>query len=285
MKAAVLLFLFTAHVAFAFDKDFKTSNERLPFDFILLFNSLKLEVKTSQDKIRMVGLCQELEKNLGVLEKNHIFLLMKSEIAKGILEHKFKKVRQFDVTKTLVSRLEESFIQKSKYLNPFSKYIWRSLIADLNQKISAGLITDKTFNPNLFDGAKRSEALRLQRYLQYLIPWIDRMDSKSSMEFNELTKEISWEILERLNERALLFKRFASTATTQNQVHLFNIPQRLLEVAPEDIRKSQQELPVTLKEQGEKEKVDAIKAMDQVTPDDMSPVSEDVMKELQEKAE
>jgi hypothetical protein len=284
MKLLIASLLFSATV-FAFDKDFKTSNERLPFDFILLFNSLKVEMKTSPEKIRMVGLCQEIEANLGILEKQHIYLLLKSEIAKGVLEHKFSKVRQFDVTTTLLSRLEEDFIQKSKYLNPFSKYIWRSLMADLRAKVTSGILTDKSFDPNKFDGAKRIEAYRFQRYLKYLLPWIDKMDSLSAVQFNELTKEISWDILEKLNERAQLFKRFASAATTETQTRLFNIPQRLLNVSPEDIKKAQSDAPLTLQERAQKEKSDAQATVEQVTPEDMSTVSEDVMKELDKTAE
>lgn len=268
----------------AFDKDFKALSDRVPLEFAHLFNSLKLGIKTPAEKIQMVGLCKDLDENLGYLQKDHIFLLMKSEVIKNLLEHKFKKVRQFDMTLLLLDRLEEDFKTKERYLNPFSQWIWRSILAELKHRRDMGLITNKSFNPNHFEGAKKTEAQRFGRYLNYLLPWIDRMDSLTAAEFNNLSKEVSWIILRRLNQRSLLFKRYASTATTDTKITIFNIPQRLLELHPEDIKRMQQnEVPLTLKEESEKEKTEAIKQVQDVTPEDLSPLSDEISEELNKK--
>ncbi|WP_408098669.1 hypothetical protein ACJVC5_07085 [Peredibacter sp. HCB2-198] len=280
----LLLILVLPLSALAFDKDFTAMSDRVPLEFTHLFNSLKMGIKTPAEKIQMVGICKELDENLGQLQKEHIFLLMKSEVIKNVLEYKFKKVRQFDMTLLLLDRLEEDFKNKEKYLNQFSQWIWRSILAELRFRRDMGLISAKSFNPNQFDGAKKVEAQRFARYLTYLMPWIDRMDSLTAPEFNNLSKEVSWVILRRLNERSLLFKRYASTATSNTKITIFNIPQKLLELHPEDIKRMQQnEVPLTLKEESEKEKTEATKQVQEVTPEDLSPLSDEINEELNKK--
>ncbi|MGE3609030.1 MAG: hypothetical protein AB7I27_05540 [Bacteriovoracaceae bacterium] len=281
-----LFFLFISNQVFSFDKDFSTVNDRVPLEFILLFDSLKDEVKTPSEKIQLVGLAQDLNNNLGNLSKEHIFMLMKSEVIKDVLEFKFAKVRTFDITSSLIDKLEEELETKQKKLNKFSLWIWRSIIAELKHRKAMGLITDKSFNPSLFTGTKLSEALRFKKYLSYLMPWIDQMDARSPEDFNNLSKEVSWVILKRLNERSLLFKRFASTAAGDTKIILFNIPQKLLELKPEEIKSMQNDqTPLSLKEQSEMNKSEAKTKMEKISPEDLSPLSEDVARELENKTD
>jgi len=282
----LLISLILCSSAFAFDKDFKTVNDRVPLEFNHLFESMKILIKTPSEKIRFVGLCKDLDENLGFLQKDQIFFLMKSEVIKNVLEYRFTKVRSFDVTTLLISRLTEDFEKKQKLLSPFSQWIWRSTIAELKHREKMGLITNRSFNANAFQDSKKAEALRFQKYLTYLLPWIDKMDSLSVSQFNDLTKEVSWVILRRLNERSLLFKRYASTATTDTKITIFNIPSKLLELHPEDIKRMQndEEGPLTLKEESQKEKIEAFEDVQSATLDDMSPLSDEVSKELEEKA-
>ena len=285
MKCSCLLLAFILSTPLmAFDKDLKTTSDRIPLEFNLLFESMKLEIKSPKEKLEFIGLLQELDQNLGLLEKEHIFLLMKSEVIKNVLEHKFPQVRQFDVTNLLVTGLEKDFIEKQRYLNPFSQWIWKAILAELRHRRQLGLISDKSFNPRNFEGSKQQEALRFERYLTYLLPWIDRMDSLTPTQFNELSKQASWQVLRRLNDRSVLFKRYATTAAGDTKVTLFNIPQRLLEITPTDIKKikSQDEEP-TLKEQAEKAREEASQQLQKITPDDMSPLSDEVIKEIEEK--
>lgn len=289
MISKILFFLLLSSTVQAFDKDFKTVNDRVPLEFQLLFESMKVAAKTPSEKLQLVGIAKELDENLGNLQKEHIFFLMKSEVIKNVLEYKHKKVRSFDMTTFLIERLEEDFKKKEKLLSPFAQWIWRSIIAELNHRREMGLITGKSFNPNQFDGEKRAEAQRFDRYLNYLMPWIDKMDSLSVSEFNDLTKEVSWVVLKRLNARSILFKRFATTAASDTKVTLFNIPPRLLELHPEDIKRMQSDaLPLTLKEKSAKEKTEARENIQGISADDMSPlsdeISEEVKKELDQKA-
>lgn len=286
MKFSLFLFLFLSSLAYGFDKDFITINDKVPHEFNLLFDSMKIEIKTPSEKVKMIGICKDLNDNLGSLQKEHIFILMKTEVIKSTLEFKFSKIRQFDVNESLITRLEEDFKSKKAYLNSFSSWIWQSILAELNYRKKMGLITLTTFNANLFQGAKRLEAQRFERYLIYLTPWIDKMDSLDPVAFNALSKEVSWKILERINARSLLFKRFASTATSEVKTTIINIPQKLLELEPQDIKEMQKDvLPTTLEEQSKIEKVEALKEIEKTTPVDLSPLSEDVSKELEKVTE
>ena len=285
MKFSFLFFFFCLS-AFSFDKDFTTINDKVPLEFDLLFEAMKIEIKSPSEKLRMVGLCKDLNDNLGNLKKEHIFMLMKTEVIKSTLEYKFSKVRQFDMNTLLISRLEEDYKAKKGFLNPFAKWIWQSILAELNYRKNMGLITSGSFNPTLFDGQKRTDALRFQRYLSYLHPWIDKMDSLDATGFNKLSKEVSWTILERINDRSILFKRYASSATGETKTVIINIPQKLIDLHPEDIKNMQNDVPpLTLSEQSKKEKVKAAEQMEKVTPLDMSTISDDLSQELEKKAE
>ncbi len=286
MKFSVLLMLILSFNCMAFDKDFTTINDRAPYEFSLLFDSMKLEIKLPSEKLRMVALCKDLNDNLGFLKKEHIFMLMKTEVIKSTLEYRFKKVRQFDMTTYLLTRLEQDFKGKKPYLNAFSKWIWQSIIAELNHRKKIGLISSESFSSNRFEGSKKQEALRFERYLNYLFPWIDKMDSLSAADFNQLSKEVSWSVLERINERSILFKRYASTATGDTQTVIINIPQKLLDLHPEDIKNMQNDkLPLSLSEQSKIEKAKATEQIDKVTPLDMSTMSDDLARELENKTE
>ncbi len=267
--------------AFGFDKDLKVTTDKTPLEFDLLFESMKLQSKEPVEKIRLVGLSQELNKNLGFLPKEQIFLLMKSEVTKNFLEHKFSKVRQFDVTNLLIQRLEKNFAEKEKLLTPFSTWAFRSVIAELKSHQKDELITDKSFNPDLFKGEKREKALRLKKYLTYLLPWIDQMDALPAAGFNELTTDVGWEILERINARSILLKRYA-TDGGEAAGSLINIPERLTDLKPDQIKKIQSnDTDLSLIEKSQKEKNAAAEEIRKVTPDDLSPLSEDVSREIE----
>jgi hypothetical protein len=279
-----LILLLSFQTVLAFDKDFNTVNDKVPLEFQYLFDSMKLTINKNSEKIQLVGLCKELDQNLGTLQKEHLFFLMKSEVIKNVLEFKHAKIRNFDMTTFLLKRLEEDYQKKQGLLTPFSQWVWRSIIAEMKYRQSMGLISTKSFTPDTFEGTKKLEAQRFSRYLNYLLPWIDKMDSLEASEFNEITKKVSWIILRRLNDRSLLFKRFASSATTDTKTTIFNIPANLLDLQPEEIKRMQSDVPaMTLKEESQKAKTQAMGQVQNVSPDDLSPLSEEVSKELDKK--
>jgi hypothetical protein len=281
----ILLPLLLSTSALAFNKDFTIVADRAPLEFVHLFESMKIHLKAPADQLKFVGICKALNENLGSLRREHIFLLMKSEVIKNVLEHKHSKVRSFDVTNLLIRRLEEDLQRKQGLLTPFSQWIYRSIIAELKHREALGLLGARSFNAGSFDGAKRAEALRFSRYLTYLLPWIDKMDALSAADFNGFTARVSWVVLERLNQRSLLFKRFAATAAGDSPLTIFNIPAKLVDLHPEDIKRIRTDAaPLTLSEEAAKEKTEASKGVQNVAPDDLSPLSDEVSKELEKKA-
>lgn len=286
MRFKLFFFALLSLEALAFDPDFKTINDRVPLEFNHLFESMKLQVKTPAEKLRLVGITQELNQNLSFLPKEHLFMLMKSEVTKNMLEHKFSKVRTFDVSTLLLDRIKNNFSQKERLLNPFAQWIFRSIIAELESRRDAGILTDKTFKVSSFTGTKRQEAQRFERYLTYLLPWIDRMDALSAADFNELVKAVGWKILDRLNNRSLLFKRHASSIVGDTELPVFNIPPKLNELGPQNIqRPPRNEAPITLQEASQREKSEAASEVENITPDDLSPVSDELNQELEKASE
>lgn len=280
----ILALLLFTNVALAFDKDFKAVNDRVPTEFSYLFESMKRSAKTPLEQIQLVGICKELDENLGFLEKDHIYFLMKEEVIKNVLEFKHKKVRSFDVTTFLIQRLKAGLEKKKDHLTPFSIWIYRTVTAELEYRMRMGLINGKSFSIASFDGQKRIEAQRFERYLKYIMPWIDKMDSLEPVMFNKLTNEVGWIILKRLNARSILFKRYSSTTATDTKVTIFNIPGKLLDLNPQEIKQIQKDTkPLDLKEESEKEKTEAKKQVEGVSPDDLSPLSDELSKELDQK--
>jgi hypothetical protein len=283
-KLIVLLLSFSAS---AFDKDLQVIRERVPYEFAVLFDSMKNSMATPAERLRFIGLSKDLNDNLSLLDqKEHIFILMKTEVIKGVLEHKFGSVRRLDVTSLLIERLEQKLKNQEADLSPFSAWIFRSIIAELRYRERAGLITARSFTPNTFDGPKRVEAQRFQRYLRFLTPWMDKMDLLTPTQFNDLVKEVTWEVLANLNERSIFFKRYASSAFGDTSTSLINIPQKLLSLRPSEIKRMQEnKVPLTLQEAAQKEKLDAEATMEKLAPEDLSPLSDDLNGELQNKIE
>lgn len=281
-KSFLILFLI-AKSAWSFDSDFKIISDRVPLEFEMMFQSLKVEAKLPSEQLNVIAITKDLNENLKYLEKEHIFLLLKTEVIKGVLEHKFKLPRPIEVNDSLIARLEREQINKQENLSRFSKWIFQSTIAELKHRQALGLITSAYFNPATFGDAKRGEAIRFKKYLVYMTPWMEKMMSLSPLEFNQLSKSVSIEILRRVNSRTQLFKQFAKTAQTTTAVTIFNIPPKYAEMGADTIKRMQNDQPteLTLKEQSKKEKLEAAETIERVTPLDMSPLSDDVAKELE----
>lgn len=280
----IFIFFFSPSL-YAFHKDLKIESDNIPTEFQFLFEGMKFELKKKNDQIQFLGLIQDIGENLGYLKKEHIYLLLKSEITKNLLEHKFDKTRQYDITLSLIERLEERMKSHERYLNPFSKWIFKSTAAELRFRQKIGLISNKSFNPAQFDGPLKGEALRFSKLLKYLMPWIDKCLSLNSTEFNKLSTSVGWSILERINDRSLLFKRFSNSSLSDVKIKLFNIPQKLLDVHPEELKKLQTENESeNLKDKSKREKVEAQDLIDKATINDLSPISDDIIKSIEEKS-
>lgn len=272
-------------VAQAFNKDFTLISDKTPYEFNIMFNSMRGQLKELNDQIKLIGYSEDLNRNLGFLNKEHIFLLMKSEVSRSVLEYRFEKSRQFDITSHLIEKLEKKFAEQERYLTGFSRWIWRSIIAELKHREKLGLITQSSFNPNLFTGEKKTQALRFQKYLHYLMPWVDQMDNLDHQRFNELSLKVSWEVLRKLNDRSLLFKNMSYAQSAEATV-LFNIPAKLQNLTPDKVKELQiQEEHKTLEEQSRQEKAEATEQINQIEASDLSPLSDEIYKKIETEGE
>lgn len=281
-KLLLSLFLLTfSPPSLGFNKDFTVISDKIPYEFSVMFNSMKDQTKNINDQIKLVGFAEDLNRNLGFLEKEHIFFLMKSEVSKSVLEYRFEKTREFGITNHLILKLENKLNASERYLTDFSKWIWRAIVAELKYRQKMGLITDSPFNPELFRDDKKIQAVRFKKYLHYLMPWIDQMDNLDHQDFNLLAQKVSWEILRKLNDRSLLFKNM-SYAQADVQTILFNIPAKLQNLTPDKVKELQfLENSKTLKEESQESKTEAKEKMDQLSPDDLSPLSDEISKKIQ----
>ena len=281
-KLLFSLFIVTSSMpALAFNKDFTIISDKIPYEFNIMFNSMKDQSKNINDQIKLIGYAEDLNRNLGFLEKEHIFLLMKAEVTKSVLEYRFEKTREFGISNNIILKLENKLNAQERYLTDFSKWIWRAIVAELKFRQKMGLISDTPFNPELFRDDKKAQAVRFKRYLHYLMPWIDQMDNLDHQGFNQLTQKVSWEILRKLNDRSLLFKNM-SYAQAEVQTQLFNIPAKLQNLTPDKVKELQYlEESKSLKEESQENKTRAREKMDQLVPDDLSPLSDEISKKLE----
>lgn len=284
-SAFALIFTLLSSKAFAFNKDFTVISDKTPYEFNIMFNSLRGQLKNVDDQMKLVGYSEDLNRNLGFLEKEHIFLLVKSEVIKSVLEYRFEKSSQFDITTALIEKLEKRFNDQERYLSEFSRWIWRSLIAELKHRQKLGLITQNSFNPELFSGEKKAQAVRFQRYLHYLVPWIDQMENLDHQRFNELSVKVSWEILRKLNDRSILFKNM-SYAQGSEATQIFNIPAKLQNLTPEKVKELKfLEENKSLRERSQRERSEATDQINQIEPNDLSPLSDEISKKIEAEGE
>lgn len=280
-KFLSLILLTLCQPVLAFNKDFTVISDKTPHEFNIMFNSMKGQLNTINEQIKLVGFTEDLNRNLGFLEKQHIFLLMKSEVTKSVLEYRFEKTSQFDITSDLIERLEKRLSDNERYLTEFSRWIWRSIIAELKHRQKLGLISERSFNPTLFNGDKKVLAMRFQKYLQYLMPWIDQMENLDHQRFNELTLKVSWEILRKLNDRSLLFKNMSYAQSSESTL-LFNIPPKLQNLTPDKVKALKNlEANPSLHEKAQREKSEATDQINQIDSMDLSPLSDEISKEIE----
>jgi hypothetical protein len=278
----LLSLLFSISLSAA-DKDFHVIRENSPHEFYLLFNSLRDSITLPEEKARLVQYSLQINENLGKLAKEHLFLLIKTEVIKGVLEYRFDKVRQFDINNLLIAKLERDYKIKQNKLSGLSRWIWQSIIAELKHRQDLGLISEKNFTPTSFEADKRTQAQRFERYLYYLIPWIDKMDGLDPENFNEITKSISWIILDRINQRSLLFRHHASSEFKSDIVKIINIPTTVRGPEMQEEKKVETTPPSpSLSEKAQSEKIKAKEKMESITPTDLSPLSDDVARELEQ---
>ena len=275
--------------AYSFQSGFESgfqlsSHHKLPQEFKLLFESLKGQIsqeeKISQDeeKRKLIQQCFTLSENLKMIDKDQVFLFVKTQIIRHILEAKYSKINTIALSAGFIKKLEESYEQKKTELHSFSRWIWNSILSELKDKRDQ-IKGDKT-------------------KLQYLSGWLSSMENLSALDFNLMVNKLSWNVLEKMIERSQLL-RFGheqssdSAHNSHDTKNFFVIPaelrQKYLHVStnilhsdspPDDLEENRL---INLKKASEAAKESAKTKMEQISADDLSPLSDEIMKEIEEK--
>ncbi len=242
----LLCFCLFASKSFAFHKDFSLVNDRAPVEFKLLFESMKYTLKDMQDQIKLVVLCQHINRGLGPLSKEQSMFLLKSESYKSLLEWRHPP-SQFQIGTHTIDRLKKSITTNQSIYTPYSKWILQSLIADLENFKEQGVLDLNNTQKTSLKGEKALQLQKLKKVLKYSRGWVEQADTLSAKDFNELTESLAWRTLERVKERAAMFRRFSSKAIQDKEEMTFNIPENGM---PHSRGKTQLSEPVAENGQG-----------------------------------
>lgn len=220
MKFCWLLML--SFPVFAFHKDFKIVNERAPFEFKAVFETLKTASTAPEDQARLIAYAERINSGLGALKKDQVFFLFKSEVHKALLEWKFPESK-FNAGSHTLTRLRSTLSANQALYSPLSQWVIEALVADIDRYGKEGLLE---ISPNtVFNEARRQKLLQLQKTLRYTRGWIEMADTNSAVDFNALTLKLGWVILERIQRKSLLLNRHTTTAVADTKELTFNIPE------------------------------------------------------------
>jgi hypothetical protein len=223
----ILSFLFFILVpeSFSFHKDYKLVNDRAPLEFKLMFESMKYSLKEMNDQIRLIVLTQHINKGLAPLSKEQCLFLLKSEVYKALLEWPHSAT-QFQVGSHTLERMKKNLEAGKSVYTPYSQWILEALIADLEKFKQDGLLDLSPSQKSSLKGDKAAQYQKMQRVLKYTRGWLEQADTLSAKDFNHLSEQLAWRTLERVKEKAALFRRFSSKAIQDKQEDTFNIPEQ-----------------------------------------------------------
>lgn len=221
---SALIFLWSLLTpAHAFHKDFVLVNDRAPLEFKLAFESLKGSLKDPALQVKLIAYAQRINAGLGPLSKDQAFFLVKSEVHKTFLEWRFPPTT-FRPTALTLERLRTNRQASAALYTPLSQWVLETLVADFEPYVKENLLALTPSQAAILTGDKRQAALKLQRIIGHLAGWAEQADTLSATDFNALTAQLGWQIMERVQERAQLLRRFATQAVADTQAQTFNIP-------------------------------------------------------------
>ena len=203
-----LLLALLPSIAWGFSKDFTLINDRAPLEFKIMFESMKNGLRDPVEQNRLVAYCGRINRGLAPLKKDQAMFLLKAEIYRTILDWKFPDNR-FQITDTSIKRVELNLITGQSIYSAFSVWMLEALLADVEKMKSTSTVNN-------------AESEMISRYVK---KWLSQADSLSPADFNTLTLQVSWKILERVREKSLLFQEISSEAIQATEEQTFNIPQ------------------------------------------------------------
>src|SRR5690606_17759044 len=112
-----------------------------------------------------------------------------------------------------------------------------------------------------------------------------QMDNLDHQRFNELSVKVSWEVLRKINDRSLLFNNM-SYAQASESTQLFNILVKLQNLTSDKVKELQLlDQNKSLREKALEERTKATDQINQIEANDLSPLSDEISKELENESE
>lgn len=224
MKGFLLVLILFSIEALAFNKDFTLVNDRAPLEFRVLFETMKANLKEPADQVRLVAYCERINNGLAPLKRDQAFFLFKSEIYKTLLEWRFPN-SHFQPNPHSLKRIRDNLENGRSVYTPFAQWVLESLTADYVPFEKSGVFNLSAGQQAALTGVKMQDLLKLKRVMRFTRGWLEAADNLSIADFNALTQELAWRVLERVNEKAQLFSRFSAHSLQNIKVETFNIPQ------------------------------------------------------------
>ena len=260
-----MIFLLFISLTFGFDKDFTIVNQRAPLEFVHLFESLKYNVKDNTEKVKLVSYSEKMNELLKFMSREEVLSLIKAEMTKGILEYHISSVQSPPITSMNLERMKNHLKLSDAIYTPFSKWIMRSIIADLEPYEKNGILSKYAMS----SGGTSEEGLKvlkLKRIARYLAPWVNAADSQAPQDFNLLTSKVSWHLFDLLIEKAQVMQ-MAHQLQNKKEEMTFNIPEMKYLYMAAQKKSSIPQIPKTVSEKAEAEKQKAISDTQNITVD------------------
>ncbi len=283
MKALLLsLALACAPAAMAFHKDFTLVNDRAPLEFRLLFETMRTSLTQPEEQVRLVAFCQRIDRGLGPLKKDQAFFLLKSEVYGTLLTWKFPASPLPPPGPHTLQRLRALLAANKAIYTPFSLWVIESLLADYESLQKDGLLGATPDADPTADAARTRAIHRMRKLVRYTRGWVEKADLLSAQDFNALTMDLSWRVLERVNERAALFRRHSSQAVQDTHETTFNIPETGMPRKPAPVPTPEATPEAALpSERASKEKVEADASVRQIDVKPADIPAEELSKEIE----
>ena len=260
-----MIFWLFISMAFSFEKDFTIVNQRAPLEFVHLFESLKFSVKDNTDKVRLVSQAEKINELLKLMTREEVLSLIKTEMTKGILEYHISNISAPPITSMNLERIKNHLNSNDTIYTPFSKWIIRSIIADLEPYNKEGILNKYAQSP----GGTSSEGLKilkLKRISRYLAPWVNAADSLAPQDFNNLTMKLSWHLIDLILDKTEVIQ-FSDFSKRTKAEMTFNIPEMKYLYLSKDKKSNSPQIPKTLNQQRDEEKEKAIEKTEKLTID------------------
>lgn len=271
----LMLFLFTT-TAFTKDlplKDLVVISDKAPIELKLMTQHLAKYTTDREDIFKVISYCNLINKDLKTSSKKNVFFMLKAEIYRGILRNQYLQFdNKLQVSSSLLNSIEQKLDKYDIVYSDFSKWIIKSILADLQPYIADNFI-DQYQGISRLDIKKQEMVTRLKKVLSYITTWLEKIEKLTPENFNELVKNISMDTLHHISSRTYYFNTFSKIYKQTQETDTFKVPKVKLEITSNEVAKDKD-----LNESREQAKKDAKKIIEKIDADDMSGASEEIDK-------